>query len=60
MTRQTRTYATLEVTLLVFREIEKALRKAGYHHAFMSDDGRPAIDMHGIALVAPEGVTWEP
>lgn len=53
--RQTRTYATLEVSKVAYDEIAAKLRCAGYDHVFM-DSG--AIDMHGLALinyVAPDG-----
>jgi len=53
--RSTHTYVELEVTPHVFDEIRTKLEAAGYQHAFMGTEERPAIDMHGIGLVAVEG-----
>lgn len=48
----TRTYALLEVSPAAYDEISKALRAAGYDHAFHEDEDRgTVVDMHGIALV---------
>jgi len=49
----THTFATLKVSNQTYEEIEKALREAGYEHAFV--DG--AIDMHGIGLLRG-GPAW--
>lgn len=50
--RSTHTYALLEVSPAAYEEISKALRAAGYDHAFHEDDDRgTVVDMHGIALV---------
>ena len=46
----THTYAVLEVSHETFEEVYRSLEKAGYQHAFHTDDGRTVIDMHGIAL----------
>lgn len=48
------TYALLEVSPEAFEEIRAKLEAAGYDHAFQEDDGRPVIDMHGIALQHPD------
>lgn len=48
----THTYAILEVSSAVYKEIKDKLEAAGYQHAFHDDrdgDGT-VIDMHGIAL----------
>jgi hypothetical protein len=46
------TYALLDVSAPVYEEIRRKLADAGYEHAcFTHDDGRIAINMHGIALV---------
>ncbi len=47
--RQTRSFATLEISPAAFAEIRDKLKAAGYGHAFC--DGGKLIDMHGIALV---------
>lgn len=47
-TRQTHTFATLEVSAAAYDEIAAKLREAEYDHAFMSGG---AIDMHGIGLI---------
>lgn len=50
--RVTHTYALLEVSPETYREIRAALEAADYVHTLQEqDDGRIAIDMHGIALV---------
>lgn len=51
--RSTHTYALLEVSPAVYAEIDAALKKAGYDHAFHDHEGRKVIDMHGIALDCP-------
>ena len=49
----TRTYAILKVSPAAYEEISKALRAAGYDHAFHDDDEHgPIVDMHGIALAS--------
>lgn len=49
--KATRTYALLEVSPAAYEEISKALRAAGYDHAFHDDEDRgTVVDMHGIAL----------
>jgi hypothetical protein len=46
------TYATLEVSKSVMREIFDKLDAAGYEDQLEAKDGQPSlIDMHGIALV---------
>lgn len=52
--RQTHTYATLELSQAAFDEIATKLREAQYDHAFGVDDGRPTIDMQGIAVQPPD------
>ena len=52
----TYTYALLELSPAAYREIRDKLQEAGYQEQFHAqDDGRIAIDMHGIAVV-PEPV----
>jgi hypothetical protein len=46
----THTYALLEVPPEMFEFVKKQLTEAGYEHAFDTSDGKPVIDMHGIAL----------
>jgi hypothetical protein len=50
--RQTRTFALLELSGPAFEEVKGKLTAAGYSHAFTEVDGKPVIDMHGIAVVA--------
>lgn len=51
--RQTRTYATLELSREAYDEIAAKLRAAGYDHSFMENG---VIDMHGIGVTcAPKG-----
>ncbi len=52
--RQTHTYATLEISQSAFDEIKAKLEVAGYQHAFHQDGDKLLIDMHGIAVHAPE------
>lgn len=47
---QTHTYAVLEVSPAVYREIRESLETAWYQHAFHQGDEGEVIDMHGIAL----------
>lgn len=48
---ETRTYALLEVSSAAYEEIGKALRAAGYDHAFHHDDDYgTVINMQGLAL----------
>lgn len=42
----THTYAILEVSPEVYKEIADKLRAADYHHAFSGD----VIDLHGLAI----------
>lgn len=52
----TRTYATLEVSDVAFKEIHDKLAAAGYDHAFHRDaSGMITIDMHGIGLQSAGG-----
>jgi hypothetical protein len=46
----THTFSILEVSKTTYEEIEKKLKDAGYDHAFIEDDRKIVIDMHGIAL----------
>lgn len=48
---RTHTYALLEVSPETYQEIADKLKEAGYDHAFIEDDGKIVIDMHGIGLV---------
>lgn len=48
--RQTRTYATMEVSWVTYEEIKAKLLEAGYQDQVV--DGE--LDMHGIALVQAE------
>lgn len=50
----TYTYALLDISAAAYAEIEAALRKASYDHAFHTDDGKSVIDMQGIALRVAE------
>lgn len=50
--RATRTYALLAVSPAAYDEIGKALRAAGYDHAFHEEERGTCIDMHGIALIS--------
>jgi hypothetical protein len=50
----THTYVILEISPRAFAEIHGKLVRAGYQHAFHEDDGKVAIDMHGIAVKAEE------
>lgn len=52
MIGSTYTYALLEVSPAAYEEIKTKLEAAGYADQFHEqDDGKVAIDMHGIALV---------
>ncbi len=50
------TYAVLDVSSAVYREIRQKLKAAGYDHAIHRDErgatgsAAEVIDMHGIAL----------
>jgi hypothetical protein len=46
----TRTHAYLDVDTATFADIRERLEAVDYSHTFGEDDGRPTIDMHGIAL----------
>lgn len=48
--RTTHTFALLDVSSATFQEIRAKLEAADYDHAFDTHDGRPLIDMQGIAL----------
>lgn len=52
--RTTHTHVLLEVSHALFEEVRAKLEAAGYQHAFDTVDGRPVIDMHGIALQHPD------
>lgn len=52
--RRTHTFALLELSGPAFEEVKGKLTAAGYSHAFTEVDGKPVIDMHGIAVVAEE------
>lgn len=59
-TRSTYTYALLEVSSVAYEEIAALLRAAGYDHVFHEqDDGRVAIDLHGIALIPPAKAAFD-
>jgi len=50
-TRQTHTFAVLELSPAAFNEIKTKLEAAGYEHAFIKEQGEPlVIDMHGIGV----------
>lgn len=54
-----RTFAILDLSHSAFLEIKSKLEDAGYQHAFTKLDGRPAVDMHGIAVREIEpGMAW--
>jgi hypothetical protein len=48
--RQSHTFAILELSEAAYNEIRLKLHRAGYEHAFIQQDSRPVIDMHGIAV----------
>ena len=50
--RTTHTYVILELSQSSYNEIHGKLKAAGYEHAFNEHDGRPVVDMHGIAVAA--------
>jgi len=50
--RQTHTFAILELTPAAFEEIKTKLAAAGYQHAFIEEDDKLVIDMHGIGVTA--------
>ena len=50
--RSTHTVATLAVSFDTYTEIDKALTKAGYTHAFIETSDGVMIDMAGIGLTA--------
>lgn len=52
--RQTHTFAVLDLSKEAFAEIRHKLKQAGYEHAFIEQDGRLVIDMHGIAVAQDE------
>ena len=52
--RTTYTVVELEVSKECFEEIERKLRDADYDHAFVRQEERFVIDMHGIGLVKTE------
>lgn len=48
----THTYALLEISPAAYEEIKTKLEAAGYADQFHDqDDGKVAIDMHGIAVI---------
>ncbi len=57
MIRQTRTFALLELSGPAFEEVKGKLTAAGYAQAFTEIDGKPVIDMHGIAVVCETEAT---
>jgi hypothetical protein len=48
----TRTFAIMELSKGAYAEIAEALARAGYDQAFIEDDGRVLLDMHGIAVAS--------
>ena len=48
--KSTHTFATLQISNWAYAEIEMQLRAAGYHHAFIKQDGRTIIDLNGIGV----------
>jgi sugar phosphate isomerase/epimerase len=46
----THTFVVLELSDQSFKEIFTKLKEAGYDHAFVEEDGKVVIDMHGIAV----------
>lgn len=48
--RTTHTFVILDLSRDAFEEIHARLTAAGYHHAFDTVDGKPVIDMYGIAV----------
>lgn len=48
--RVTHTFAILEISAAVYKEIYDKLKVAGYEHAFIEHEDGEVIDMHGIAL----------
>lgn len=49
-TYQTHTFVVLELSDAAYKEIRIKLKEAGYEHAFIRQDDREVIDMHGIAV----------
>lgn len=56
MAYSTHTFARLEVSEAVFKEIWDKLKAAGYQEQLHTSkiDGEELIDMHGLALVVPK------
>lgn len=53
--RSTHTFALLPLSKAAYAEIKAKLEAAGYQHAFLEEDGKVTIDMHGIAVVEDDG-----
>ena len=49
------TYVLMPVSEQTFNEVKKMMEAADYRHAFDTHDGKPTIDMHGIALIQDDG-----
>lgn len=46
----THTFVVLDVSPACYAEIRARLEAVEYQHTFTESDGKPVIDMHGIAL----------
>lgn len=52
--KHTHTFVILELSTDAFKEIYEKLKEAKYDHAFIHEEGRITIDMHGIAVATHE------
>lgn len=50
----THTYSILPVSQSAFDEMRTKLEAAGYGDAIHDEDGKPVIDMHGLAVQAED------
>lgn len=58
--RTTHTFAVLELSAAAYAEIAVKLRDVEYGHAFIEQDERTVIDMHGIAVAKEKAEDCEP
>lgn len=57
VTRTTHTFVILELSPAAYEEIKTKLEAAGYQDAFIEQDGRTVIDLHGISVTDGDQTT---
>ena len=53
----THTYVILELSPVAYLEIKTKLEAAGYQDAFIEQDGRTVIDLHGLAVTESDTIS---